>query len=91
MVSTPNAQDGFFEKIEMETEDTRLYKHLSGLLHRYNISIESSISLIQKLSINDEERDSRLSVLHTTYQKNSNEVSGYQYLISVLENIVINN
>jgi len=53
--------------------------------------LESSISLIQRLSINDEERDSRLSVLHTTYQKSSNEVTGCQYLISVLENVAINN
>ena len=28
MVSTPNAPDGLFEKIEMESEDTCLYKRL---------------------------------------------------------------
>ena len=71
----------------------RGYRHhltygLSGLLHRYDISIDSSTLLIQKLSINDEEIDSRLLVLNTTYQKASKEVSGYQCLLSVLENVV---
>ena len=61
---------------------------LSGLLHKHHIAIESSMSLVQKLSINDEERDSRISILHSTYQKNPKEVSGYQYLLSVLENVV---
>ena len=52
------------------------------------VAIDSSTLLIQKLSINDEERDSRLLILNTTYQKNSKEVSGYQCLLSVLENVV---
>jgi P4 family phage/plasmid primase-like protien len=71
----------------------RGYRHhitygLSGLLHRYSVAIDSSIILVQKLSINDEEKDSRLLVLNTTYHKASKEVSGYQYLLSVLENVV---
>ena len=71
----------------------RGYRHhltygLSGLLHRYDISIDSSTLLIQKLSINDEEIDGRLLVLNTTYQKASKEVSGYQCLLSILENVV---
>jgi hypothetical protein len=71
----------------------RGYRHhitygLSGLLHRYSVAIDSSIILVQKLSINDEEKDSRLLVLNTTYQKASKEVSGYQWLLSVLENVV---
>ncbi len=71
----------------------RGYRHhltygLSGLLHRYSVTINSSIILVQKLSINDEEEDSRLLVLNTTYQKASKEVSGYQCLLSVLENVV---
>ena len=61
---------------------------LSGLLHKHQVAIESSILLIQKLSIGDEERDSRLLILHSTYQKKRKEVSGYQYLLSVLENVV---
>ena len=71
----------------------RGYRHhliygLSGLLYRYNVSIDSSTLLIQKLSIDDEEKESRLLILNTTYQKTSKEVSGYQYLLSVLENVV---
>ncbi|MGE5660656.1 MAG: hypothetical protein ACM3X1_00255, partial [Ignavibacteriales bacterium] len=71
----------------------RGYRHhliygLSGLLHRYNVAIDSSTLLVQKLSIDDEERESRLLILNTTYQKNSKEVSGYQYLLSVLQNVV---
>ena len=57
-------------------------------MHKHYVAIESSISLIQKLSGDDEERDSRLLVLHSTYEKNPKEVSGYQYLLSVLENVV---
>ena len=69
------------------------YRHhitygLSGLMHKYYVSIESSLSLIQKLAIDDEEKDSRLLTLQHTYEKNPKEVSGYQYLISVLENVV---
>jgi P4 family phage/plasmid primase-like protien len=69
------------------------YRHhilygLSGLLHKHNITRESAASLIQKLSIDDEERESRLLTLNDTYQKNPKEVSGYQYLLSVLENVV---
>ncbi len=69
------------------------YRHhitygLSGLMHKYYVSIESSVSLIQKLAIDDEEKDSRLLTLQNTYEKNPKEVSGYQYLISVLENVV---
>lgn len=69
------------------------YRHhltygLSGLLYRHNVSPESSTTLIQKLSIDDEEQESRLLILNTTYQKNPKEVSGYQYLLSVLENVV---
>jgi P4 family phage/plasmid primase-like protien len=69
------------------------YRHqitygLSGLMHKHYVAIESTILLIQNLSANDEERDSRLLTLYSTYQKNSKEVSGYQYLISVLENVV---
>lgn len=71
----------------------RGYRHhliygLSGLLHRYNVAIDSSNLLVQKLSIDDEEQESRLLILNTTYQKNSKEVSSYQYLLSVLENVV---
>ena len=61
---------------------------LSGLMHKHHIAIESSSLLIEKLSVNDEEKDNRLSVLHSTYQKNRKEVSGYQYLFSILENVV---
>jgi putative DNA primase/helicase len=61
---------------------------LSGLMHKHYVAIESSTSLIQKLSSNDEEKDNRLLVLHSTYQKNPKEVTGYQYLLSVLENVV---
>ena len=69
------------------------YRHqtiygLSGLMHKHHVTIDSSISLIQKLSVDDEEKDSRLLLLHSTYEKNPNEVSGYQYLLSVLENVV---
>jgi P4 family phage/plasmid primase-like protien len=69
------------------------YRHhitygLSGLMYKYYVSIESSLSLIQKLAINDEEIDNRLLTLQNTYEKNPKEVSGYQYLISVLENVV---
>lgn len=69
------------------------YRHqivygLSGLMHKYYVAIESTILLIQKLSSNDEEKDNRLLVLHSTYEKSSKEVSGYQYLLSVLENVV---
>jgi uncharacterized protein DUF5906/D5-like protein/bifunctional DNA primase/polymerase-like protein len=69
------------------------YRHhiiygLSGLLHKHNVTRESAASLIQKLSIDDEERESRLLTLNDTYQKNQKEVSGYQYLLSVLENVV---
>jgi hypothetical protein len=71
----------------------RGYRHhliygLSGLLHRYNVAIDPSTLLVQKLSIDDEEQESRLLVLNTTYQNNSKEVSGCQYLLSVLENVV---
>lgn len=70
----------------------RGYRHhliygLSGLLHRYDVAIDSSILLVQNLSIDDEEQESRLLILNATYQKNSKEVSGYQYLLSVLENV----
>ncbi len=69
------------------------YRHqiiygLSGLLHKNNVTKESAASLIQKLLINDDERDGRLLTLNDTYQKNRKEVSGYQYLLSVLENVV---
>jgi putative DNA primase/helicase len=69
------------------------YRHkiiygLSGLMHKHHVTIESSILLIQKLSAGDEERDNRLSVLNSTYEKNPKEVSGFQYLLSVLENVV---
>jgi P4 family phage/plasmid primase-like protien len=69
------------------------YRHhiiygLSGLLHKHHITLESAASLIQKLSFNDDERDSRLLTLNDTYQKNPKEVSGYQYLLSALENVV---
>lgn len=69
------------------------YRHqitygLSGLLHKHYVNIESSTSLIQKLSLNDEEKDNRLVILHSTYEKNAKEVTGYQYLLSVLENVV---
>lgn len=68
------------------------YRHqiiygLSGLMHKHYVAIESCSSLIQKLSVNDEEKDNRLSILHSTYQKNPKEVSGYQYFLSVLENV----
>ena len=71
----------------------RGYRHhliygLSGLLHRYYVALDSSTLLIQKLLIDDEEQESRLLILNTTYQKTSKEVSGYQYLLSVLENVV---
>ena len=59
-----------------------------GYCIKHEVAIDSSTLLIQKLSINDEERDSRLLILNSTYQKNSKEVSGYQYLLSVLENVV---
>lgn len=70
----------------------RGYRHhlvygLSGLLHRYNVAVDSSTLLIKNLSIDDEEQESRLLILNTTYQKTSKEVSGYQYLLSVLENV----
>jgi P4 family phage/plasmid primase-like protien len=61
---------------------------LSGLMHKHDVAIESTTLLIQKLSSNDEEKDNRLLVLHSTYEKSSKEVSGYQYLLSVLENVV---
>jgi D5 N terminal like len=69
------------------------YRHqitysLSGLLHRHCVAIESTVLLIQNLSAKDEERDSRLLTLYSTYQKNPKEVSGYQYLLSILENAV---
>jgi hypothetical protein len=57
-------------------------------MHKYYVAIESTTLLIQKLSITDEERESRLLVLHSTYEKNPREVSGYQYILSVLENVV---
>lgn len=71
----------------------RGYRHhlaygISGLLYKYKVVIDSSRLLIQKLTVNDEEKDSRLLILNTTYQKTSREVSGYQYLLSVLENVV---
>ena len=70
----------------------RGYRHhlingLSGLLHRYNVAIDSSILLVQNLSMDDEEQESRLLILNATYQKTLKEVSGYQYLLSVLENV----
>jgi P4 family phage/plasmid primase-like protien len=73
----------------------RGYRHhliygLSGLLHRYNVAINSSTLLIHKLSIDDEEKDSRILILDTTYQKPLKEVSGYQYLLSILENVATN-
>jgi hypothetical protein len=69
------------------------YRHqitygLSGLMHRHYVAIESTVLIIQNLSAKDEERDSRLLTLYSTYQKNPKEVSGYQYLLSVLENVV---
>jgi len=69
------------------------YRHqiiygLSGLMHKHHVAIESSISLIQKLSIDDEEKGNRLLNVRSTYQKNPKEVSGYQYFLSVLENVV---
>jgi hypothetical protein len=57
-------------------------------MHKHHVAIESSISLIQKLSIDDEEKDNRLLNVRSTYQKNPKEVSGYQYFLSVLENVV---
>jgi hypothetical protein len=61
---------------------------LSGFLDKHYVSIKSSTLLIEKLAINDEEKDNRLLVLGFTYKKHPKGVSGYQYLISVLENIV---
>jgi len=61
---------------------------LSGLMHKHHVAIESSISLIQKLSIDDEEKDNRLLNVRSTYQKSPKEVNGYQYFLSVLENVV---
>ena len=61
---------------------------LSGLMHKHHVAIESSISLIQKLSIDDEEKDNRLLNVRSTYQKSPKQVSGYQYFLSVLENVV---
>jgi putative DNA primase/helicase len=43
---------------------------------------------MQKLFVNDEEKDIRLLIIHSTFQKNPREVSGYQYFLSVLENVV---
>jgi phage/plasmid-associated DNA primase len=68
------------------------YRHLlvyglSGFMHKHHIAIGSTDTLIQKLSINDEEKHSRLLVLHSTYQKNPKVVSGYHCLLSVLENV----
>jgi P4 family phage/plasmid primase-like protien len=69
------------------------YRHhiiygLAGLLHKHNVTRESAASLIQKLSINDEERDGRLLTLNDTYKKNPKEVTGHQYLLSVLESVI---
>lgn len=55
------------------------YRHkiiygLSGLMHKHHVTIGSSTSLIQKLSAGDEEQDSRLSLLNSTYEKNPKEV-----------------
>ena len=57
-------------------------------MHKHHVAIESSLSLIQKLSIDDEEKDNRLLNVRSTYQKSPKEVSGYQYFLSVLENVV---
>ena len=61
---------------------------LSGLMHKHFVAIESTTSLVQKLTIDDEEKANRLLILSSTYEKNPKEVSGYQYLLSVLENVV---
>ena len=61
---------------------------VSGFMHKHCIAIESAESLILKLTIDDEEKHNRLRVMHHTYQKNPKEVSGYHYLLSVLENVV---
>jgi P4 family phage/plasmid primase-like protien len=58
---------------------------LCGVCHKNNIGKESTLNLIQRLAIDDEEKKSRLLVLEETYKKDPKQVSGCQRLLEVLE------
>jgi P4 family phage/plasmid primase-like protien len=58
---------------------------LCGLCHKNNVSKESTLQLIQRLAIDDEEKKSRVLVLEETYKKDPKQVSGCQRLLEVLE------
>lgn len=60
---------------------------LSGLLHRFNISYDSALNIIQTVIKDDDEKRSRIGVLEETYRKKPIEVSGTKYLLSVLESV----
>jgi hypothetical protein len=58
---------------------------LCGICHKNNINKESTLNLIQRLAIDDEEKKSRLLVLEETYKKDPKHVSGCKRLLEVLE------
>lgn len=60
---------------------------LSGLLHRFNVSFDSALNVIQILVKDDEEKRSRIDTLEQTYKKNPIEVSGTKYFTTVLESV----
>jgi putative DNA primase/helicase len=57
-----------------------------GLAHKRNLPKEYAAKVIELLATNDEERANRFRILDDTYIKESRLVSGYTYLLSVLEN-----
>jgi P4 family phage/plasmid primase-like protien len=66
------------------------YRHmlclgLSGLFHKHFVSNESGRPVIEVLARKDEERDLRLLAFDNTYNKKREQVSGYCYLLRVLE------
>jgi hypothetical protein len=68
----------------------RGYRHsiiygLCGLFRKYDVPHESAINLVQTVTMDDEERKSRVTTLEETYKKEPKAVSCSKYLLKALE------
>lgn len=65
------------------------YRHalclaLAGYLHKNAVSFDSGQAIFQELVKDDEEKRTRLQLLHETFRKKRSEVSGYRALFQIL-------
>jgi hypothetical protein len=63
----------------------RLVFGLCGLFHKFNVSRESTLGLIQILAKDDEEKSSRIATLEETYEKDAGVVVGSKWFLDALE------